>query len=584
MEQRWDLSKFYDSFTSVALQEDLKKIEQLLSELTELTITAFKSDADIPSVLLAYYQQLDELESLLSHVGSFGQLVYSVDTKDDQALKLIEKVEGYLPLLTPIEVNLKKWLKSIDNLETIIDNNEDLRLYKFSLLTQKRAASHLLSDEEEVLLSSLQNTGSNAWSKLQDATIATLTATYEGEELPITVIRSYAYDKDAKKRKLAYEAELASYKKVDTISAACLNAIKGEVLTVSKKRGFSHPLDMTLMSSRMDKETLDAMFTAIDEYLPVFRAYMKKKATLLGHENGLPFYDLFAPIGSVNMEYTYDEAADFIINNFTAFSDKLGNYAKTAFESRWIDASPRSGKISGAYCSNQHRIKESRIMSNFNNSFSDVSTLAHELGHGYHGDCLKDEVYANSDYPMPLAETASIFAETIVTNAALATATEDEKLVLIENSVMSANQVIVDIYSRYLFETELFAKRETASLSVDELNEAMTNAQKKAYGDGLDPNYLHPYMWACKPHYYSAGYNFYNFPYAFGLLFAKGLYAMYLKEGESFIPKYDELLRATGKNNIVDVLATVGVDAHNPDFFRQSLALIQEEIDYILSK
>lgn len=283
------------------------------------------------------------------------------------------------------------------------------------------------------------------------------------------------------------------------------------------------------------------------------------------------------------MTYSYDEARDFVVENFTSYSDKLGNFAKNAFDNDWIDPFPREGKVAGAFCSNIHSKKESRIMSNFSGSFSDVSTLAHELGHGYHGDCLKDVEAANSDYPMPLAETASIFCETIVTNAALKTATEAEKLVILENSVMGANQVIVDIYSRFLFESKLFEGRKKASLSVDELNEAMLSAQKEAYGDGLDHDQLHPYMWVVKPHYYYAGYNYYNFPYAFGLLFANGLYAMYKKEGDSFLNKYDALLKSTGCNNIKDVLATVGVDSHNPDFFRASLDLIKEEIDFILN-
>ncbi len=297
---------------------------------------------------------------------------------------------------------------------------------------------------------------------------------------PITMIRSYAYDEDRDKRKSAYEAEVKALGSIASISASALNAIKGEVVTVADKRGYKAPLDMTLNSSRMDQETLDAMMTAIKEYLPSFRAYLKKKSDLLGHKGSLPFYDLFAPIGEVNMTYTYDEARDFVINNFGAYSSTLGTFAKTAFDEDWIDPFPREGKVAGAFCSNIHSKKQSRIMSNFNGSFNDVSTLAHELGHGYHGDCLKDVVPANSDYPMPLAETASIFCETIVTNAALEKASDQEKLVILENSVMSANQVIVDIYSRFLFESTLFEGRKTASLSVDELNTAMLNAQKRS--------------------------------------------------------------------------------------------------------
>ncbi len=581
--KRWNLDILYTSFEDPSLQKDIVKIESLIKELEVYVKDTLNTDISTKEKLLGYYMITDELSSMIEVIGNMGELTYAVDTSNTDALKLIEKVEGFAPAMQVNAVGFRKWLITVDNLESLLEQDEALKVYAFAILEEKQQAKHMLSDAEESLLAQMKNTGSNAWSKLQDATIASLMVDFEGKNQPITMIRSYAYDEDRDKRKSAYEAEVKALGSIASISASALNAIKGEVVTVADKRGYKAPLDMTLNSSRMDQETLDAMMTAIKEYLPSFRAYLKKKSDLLGHKGSLPFYDLFAPIGEVNMTYTYDEARDFVINNFGAYSSTLGTFAKTAFDEDWIDPFPREGKVAGAFCSNIHSKKQSRIMSNFNGSFNDVSTLAHELGHGYHGDCLKDVVPANSDYPMPpLAETASIFCETIVTNAALEKASDQEKLVILENSVMSANQVIVDIYSRFLFESTLFEGRKTASLSVDELNTAMLNAQKEAYGDGLDHDLLHPYMWVVKPHYYYADYNFYNFPYAFGLLFAKGLYAMYKKEGDAFLPKYDTLLKATGCHNIKDVLATVGVDSHNPDFFRASLELIKEDIQFIL--
>lgn len=580
--KKWNLDILYTSFDAQPLKDDLVNIEKLIEDMRKYTSDTLNTDLTDVEKVLGYYKRADELISIMEVIGNFGELTYAVDTKNVEALKLIEKAESFQPQLTVCDVAFKKWLSSLENVDTLV-NDPAIADYKYAVNEALDSAKHMLSDKEESLLAQMKNTGSNAWSKLQDATISSLMVDFRDKKEPITMIRSYAYDADASKRQEAYEAEVEALGSIASISASALNAIKGEVITVADKRGYTSPLEMTLQTSRMDKETLDAMMTAIKEYLPTFRAYMKKKATMLGHENGLPFYDMFAPIGDVNMTYEYDEARQFVIDNFNAFSDKLGSYAATAFDEDWIDPFPREGKVAGAFCSNIHAKKQSRIMANFNRSFNDVSTLAHELGHGYHGDCLKDVLPTNSDYPMPIAETASIFCETIVTNAALKTATNEEKFVILENAIMSANQVIVDIYSRYLFETALFEGRKDASLSVDELKDAMLTAQKEAYGDGLDPNKLHPYMWVVKPHYYYADANFYNFPYAFGLLFAKGLYAMYLKEGESFIPKYDALLEATGCNNVKDVLAIVGVDSHNPDFFRASLALIKEDIDFILN-
>lgn len=441
----------------------------------------------------------------------------------------------------------------------------------------------MLSEKEEVLISKLTNTGSTAWSNLQNMISSTLVVdiNIDGEEkqLPLPVVRNMAHDKDPAKRKLAYEAELKAYKKIEESSAAALNGIKGEVITLAELRGYKSPLEETLKDSRMDEETLNAMLTAMKEFLPVFHKYYRKKAEILGYENGLPFYEMFAPMGGVNRTFTYEEAMDYIIENFRSFSDRLADFVQNAYEKNWLDVEPREGKRGGAFCSNLHSIGESRIMANFNGSFSNMTTLAHELGHAYHGLNLKDETILNSGYPMPIAETASIFNETIVVNAALKEANDEEALSILEASISDAGQVIVDIYSRFLFETELFERRKTHPLSVNELKEIMLEAQKQAYGDGLDHDILHPYMWLNKTHYYSAGRNFYNFPYAFGLLFSKGLYAEYLKRGEEFVKEYDELLNATGKNNIKDVALRMGIDVSDPEFFRNSLRLIEKDIE-----
>jgi pepF/M3 family oligoendopeptidase len=580
---RWNLDKLYTSFDCTELKNDFSLLNKLIEETNEYEDTNFVSNDNAKEKLEYYIEKHNILDDLMHKLYNYGYLTYSVDTKNVDALKQMEKVESYMPKLTILEVKFKKWVSTLENFDEIINSSNMLKEHEFVLKEQKYLSKYLLSDKEEELIAEMQNTGSNAWAKLQETVTSSLLVDFEDEKLPLPVIRNYAYDSSAEKRKKAYEAELESYKKIDQSSAACLNAIKGEVITIAKKRGYSSPLEMTLENSRMDKETLNAMMTAIKEYLPYFHKYLKKKAQMLGHKNSLPFYDLFAPVGDVNMTYSFEEARDFIVSNFSSFSKKLGNFADNAFEENWIDAEQREGKIGGAYCSSVHAIKESRIMANYSGSLNDVTTLAHELGHGYHGDCLNEQTSFNSNYPMPIAETASIFCETIVMNAALKNATDDEALVILETDIMGSNQTIVDIYSIYLFETELFEKRKESSVSVDELKEIMLKAQKEAYGDGLDHEYLHPYMWNCKPHYYYAEANFYNFPYAFGLLFAKGLYAKYLDMGEDFIPKYDELLAATGKNNIKDVLSIMNIDSHDVNFWRSSLEIIKEDIEKFLA-
>jgi pepF/M3 family oligoendopeptidase len=587
MNTKWSLDALYPSFESREFHEDFAKCKQEIAHLREWVQSSVVDQNEPMKKMETYITQLNALSHLLTRLLFYSKLTVSTDAKNTKALQMMEKLEDVATEFVEPAVSFQKWVGSLPNLEKLIDSSDLLQEHRFYLHELAKHSIHLLSQQEEVVISKLQTTGSSAWSKLQELLTSTLLIELslhgKEEKLPLSLIRNMAYEKDAETRKKAYSAELAAYKKIEESSAASLNGIKGEVITLAKLRGYSSPLEMTLTESRMDLETLEAMLAAIKESLPVFGSYYRKKAELLGHKDGLPFYDLFAPMGDLNMRFTYDEARKYIVTHFRSFSDRLADFANHAFENRWIDAEPREGKQGGAFCENLHVIKESRILANFTGSFNDVTTLAHELGHGYHGECLTDESYLNSNYPMPIAETASIFCETIIKNAVLKTATEQEMFTILENDIADAGQIIVDIYSRYLFESELFKRREDSSLSVDELKEIMVWAQKQAYGDGLNPNALHPYMWACKPHYYDAHYNFYNFPYAFGLLFAKGLYAEYLKKGSSFISQYDQLLSVTGKLSIADVARRMDVDVHSIDFWRSSLKLVERDIQKFIS-
>ncbi len=594
MNMRWNLDALYTSFESEVFIRDVQELDTRIKALIrwvreELAGTSPQelSPGAAGDRIVQYIDLYTGIRTLYSGLFSYAALTFSVDASNAAARKYIEILEQKIPELTKATVPFERWIAGVDDLEPVVENSGILKDHTFFLQEMKENSTYLLSDREEVLAAQLKNTGSNAWEQLWNVLTSTVKVAIETDgsvqELPLPVVRNMAYSPKESIRKNAYEAELTVYKKFSESAAAALNSIKGEVLTMAALRGYNSPLEMTLIRSRMDNETLQAMLTAIREYLPEFRSYFLKKAEILGHKGGLPFYDLFAPVGTGELHFEYDEAKEFIVTNFRKFSSNLAAFAEKAFSENWIDAEQREGKQGGAFCENLHVIGESRIMTNFDGSFSGVTTLAHELGHAYHGYCLKDERFLNADYPMPLAETASIFCETIIFQAALRKAAPQEAFTILENSIQSDAQVIVDIYSRFLFESELFEKRKTSSLSVEELKDIMTRAQQKAYGEGLDAHTLHPYMWACKPHYYYADFNFYNFPYAFGLLFAKGLYAEYLAQGESFIEKYDTLLRETGKNSIRNVTAMMGIDAASPEFWRSSLEVVKRDIgDFLL--
>jgi pepF/M3 family oligoendopeptidase len=345
-------------------------------------------------------------------------------------------------------------------------------------------------------------------------------------------------------------------------------------------RGYDSPLEQTLAQSRMSRETFDALISVMKKRISIFEPYFRKKARMLGHEGSLPFYDLFAPVGE-DLRFSYDEAADFICRCFGGFSGKLADFARTAFESGWIDAGIRKGKRGGAFCENIHSIGQSRIMANYSGSFNDALTLAHELGHAYHGECLKGETYLNSAYPMPIAETASTFCETLICDAAAAEFADREGAALsaLENDISGSAQVIVDIYSRFLFEDTVIKSLKNGPLSPRELKETMLAAQAEAYGDALDKAFPHPYMWIVKPHYYSADFNYYNFPYAFGQMLSKGLFGMFKSEGAAFAKKFDRLLSITGKSSLEETAAQVGEDIAQESFWNRSMDIIEAQID-----
>lgn len=583
MSLNWSLKELYPSFESQEFKIDMDKLTNKINEVNEWANEIVKDNNDILVKLEEYIKRYSKLTELISKIGAFIELSISVNTKDTEALRYSDIFEKKLTHMVEASTKVERYISTIDNIEDIIEKSELLKAHEYVLKSIVEQSKYLLSDKEESIIANMKNTGSNAWSKLKDNLISSLMVEIkendEVKEYPLTVVLNMAEDKSEEVRKRAYEAEIASYKKVEEGVAAALNGIKGEVLTVCDFRGYKSPLEKTLLDSRMDEESLNAMLDAMKESLPVFRKYLRRKAEMLGHKNGLPFYDLYAPISNADMKFTYDEGAKFVVKNFRTFSDNLGDFAQKAIDNNWIDVEPREGKVGGAFCAGLHFIGESRILLNYGGSFGDVVTMAHELGHGFHGECLKNEAILNSEYPMPIAETASTFCETIIKKAAIKEANKDEALAILEAEICDCTQVIVDIYSRFLFEKSVFEARKESALTVSQIKELMLEAQREAYGDGLDQEYLHPYMWAWKPHYYDADYNYYNFPYAFGLLFAKGLYAEYLKKGESFTSEYERLLSITGKNKIADITKEVGIDIHNKEFWRNLLKTIEEDIE-----
>ena len=575
MKNTWDLSFLYKGFEDEAFLKDLARLPEAIAEQKAIL------DSDLPTLeKLEKLMDADEdLSCLLDRLFNFTGLTLATDASNGTAQQYEDKLSVIANDASLVGSAITRFVGSIENLEELIAQSEKLQTVAFALREMKQSAAHVIPAEIEPWMLQMKLSGGSAFSQLRDKLDSTHTVDYRGESLPLPAVRGMAYDGDASVRKDAYEAEIASYKKIELPMSYCLNAIKMEARTIAKAKGFASVLDMTLDQNRMDRETLDAMITAIQEYLPHFRRYLRAKAKYLGHADGLPFYDLFAPVGKASKAYTIEEAREVLLREMGKFTPAMAQFMDNAFQQRWIDVYPKEGKGGGAFCAGAHEYDRSLILTNYQGSFSDISTLAHELGHAWHNRCMAGLPYCLTGTPMPLAETASIFNETMLAHQVLKNATEEEQFTLLEASLMEVTQTCVDILSRYLFETEVIDTRADHAMTVDELKDCMLRAQDATYGDGLAKDVRHPYMWACKSHYYSSGYNFYNFPYAFGELFGKGVFAQYLKEGEAFVPKYNQLLRSCGSGTIAEVAASVGIDVRQADFWRASLEVVKEEID-----
>ncbi len=587
----WDMSVVYPGLDSPEYQQSIESIKNTITQTQQVfdQLHIQRLDAPPPTTAAAanmdwLLPQLNAVIEALSVINAYTNAFVSVDSRDSLAQSKMSELQKVNLSWSLLMTRFHAWVGSLD-VDAIVDQSEIAAQHAYMLRLAKDNAQHMMPPLEEVLAEELVLTGSSAWSKLymvvSSQLMAEITVDAKTQKLPMSVIRNLAYSPNSEERKAAYEAELVGWQTVAPVLAASLNSIKGEVNTLANHRGWKTALEASIAQAHIDQEIFDVMMRAAKDSFPDFRRYLQAKAAYLGKEK-LPWYDLFAPVGQSSRDWKFEESAAFIIEQFAAYSPKMGDFAARAFREHWIDAEPRAGKRDGAFCMRLRR-DESRILSNYKESYSGMKTLAHELGHGYHNLNLADKTPLQKITPMTLAETASIFCETLVKEGALRSASRSEQIEILQESLQSATQQIMDITSRFLFEQTVFQNRLARDLTVDELNEAMLAAQREAYGNGLDDRYLHPYMWAAKNHYYSGSRSYYNFPYMFGLLFGTGIYAAFKDDPALFRKNYDTLLASTGMGDAAELAARFGVDLRSYAFWQSSLDVIRGDINTFIS-
>lgn len=586
---RWQMASIYSGLDSETFRKAFSTWSRMIDELTDFfdqhaiqaptTVGGEQRNVEeIASVLETAIQKINATKRLGHTLYAYITGFTTTDSRNNRAQTWSSRFMMQSAREERLEPRFTAWVGTLD-LDEVQIHSQIVQDHAYALQRHQIRAEHLMSPAEEDLATELNLTGGRAWAELFNNFTSQINADIEvnGEirTLPITAIRNLAHEEDRDLRRRAYEVELEAWEANALPISAALNSIKGQANTLNERRGWSSPLEIALFNNGIDRATLDAMLDTARSFFPQFRRYLLTKARALNIKS-LAWYDLFAPVGEFEQTWSFDRARAFTLKQFESFSPDLADLAARAFNERWIDAEPRDGKRGGAFCM-WIKGDESRILSNFQPAYGGMSTLAHELGHAYHNFNRADRTYIQRQTPMTLAETASTFNQIIVREAALEHASPMEQLAILEADLQDATQVVVDITSRFLFEQEVFERRRKQTLTSEEFCDIMTRCQKQTYGEALDEDQLHPYMWAVKPHYY--GSTFYNFPYMFGLLFGLGLYAHYRESPDTFVTRYKDLLASTGMENARSLASRFGIEIQDRSFWKQSLQIITADIE-----
>ncbi|KEO85237.1 M3 family oligoendopeptidase [Tumebacillus flagellatus] len=561
-----------------SITEDMQGVQELVSNLQAA------SGADQWAAL---FDAIQALYGRLRTASAFISCLTAQDVKDMQAKVLqgsfAQMNAAYLSVMTQLDAKI---LEVSEEEWNALLQDERLAPISYTLEERRRRAVEKLSPESESLVNDLSVDGYHAWSLLYNAIVGRMSLTVEKDGQPTQLSIGQAQNRyeghgERSVRQDTFAKWEEAFTEQEELIGSALNHLGGFRLQVYKHRGWEsvhrEPLDI----NRMSQATLDVMWNTINEYREPFVKYLNRKASLLGLER-LAWYDVHAPLGESDTTLSYDEGAQFIVEQFRKFSPQMAEFAEMAFEQRWIEAEDRPGKRPGGFCTGFPKNGQSRIFMTYDGSTGGVATLAHELGHAYHSWVMRDMPLFVQSYSMNVAETASTFAEMIVADAALKNAkSEEERIALLDNKLGNAISFFMNIQARFIFETNFYAERRKGLVSTARLNELMTNAQKEAYADALSE--YHPHFWASKLHFYSTGVPFYNFPYTFGYLFSYGVYARALAEGPTFADKYVALLRDTGSMQVEDLAQKhLGVDLTQPDFWRGAVELAVKDAEEFL--
>ncbi len=584
---RWDLdsifpggsaSKEYEIFRR-EIKEDLAAFDREMKSLPqELSGSSRNAWAD-------FLGRLQKLAARIRQASSFVHALVSQNVNDEKAHQIYGEADVYNSEIEKMMVAMEAFAKrqSDEEWKKLVESDQ-IGEAAFFFNEMREMARKKMDPELETLVTELAVNGFHSWNRLYDKIYGDLSAEFiedgEAKKLSMGQINNKMASSDRAVRKQAFEKLEESWASAANATSMALNYLAGFRLSLYKNRKWDSFLFEPLFNSRISEATLNAMWSAVESAIPKLVPYIDAKKKLMKADK-FYWYDQFAPVGASDRLYSFEESGKFVVDNIRPFSPEMAEFCEMALAKRWIEGEDRPGKAGGGYCTGFPVIGQSRIFMTYSGTFSELATLAHELGHAWHGWVLKEKPFFSRIYPMTLAETASIFNELLVKDAALDKTTDrQEKLMLLDQKLQDAHTLFCNIFARFLFDKAFYTERQKGLVSKTRLDELMVEAQKKAFAGMLDEEKgFHPLFWASKLHFYLTDAPFYNFPYTFGYLFATGVYTRAKKEGPSFAGKYKALLADTGKMNAEQVaMKHLGVDLTKQDYWNEAVATAVSDV------
>ena len=581
----WDLTSYFPEFGGTEMTEFRDALERDIQNLLERASSLEALNGENQDAWETLVLDTEELVTRYSHLGSYLGCLTSADTRNEDYQQAESAFSQLGAVMSKLNVEVLRGFKEAeDGVFGVFCSREKLATASHTLKRDRQEARYMMSSEREALAADLGVDGISAWGRLYDTVSGKLEfdMTYPDgrtERLSMSQRRSLMDNADRDVRRAAFESGNKAWTDVEDVAAAALNAISGTRLTLYGYRDIPHFLEVALFDAAVSKKTLDAMFDAIAAQRELPRSILALKAKTMG-EPGVAWYDLGAPLPlEETSTLDWNHACTVVHDAFDKAYPALGEFTQSMFDRRWIDWSPREGKRPGGFCTGSALTRESRIFMTYNQGMGDIRTLAHEAGHAFHSYIMRDLRPFARSYPMTLAESTSTFGEMILTEGIVndPDVTESQKALMLDADIGHGAIFLLDIPVRFEFERALYEQREAGELSVSQLKDLMVETQRRVFGEVLVEGGEDPLFWASKLHFYITGVSFYNFPYTFGFLLSRGLFARYKQEGEDFLPRYEDFLRLTGSDTAEGVAKrSIDVDLEQPDFWIDAIKSLEE--------